>query len=312
MRIFLSSGRGKLLALLAFVFVCTLFQLATQLLFVVPVNHLKSAVLTPVPTHLQRLPSCILIGVRKGGTRALLDMISLHSRVRQARSEVHFFDLDDNYAKGLEWYRRQMPELANDSLLAVEKTPSYFNTDSVPARVKAMNASVLLLVVVRDPVTRLISDYTQILHNHREKGLAFKSFEEMTLDANGTVNLRYDAVRKSLYVIHLRKWLQHFPLSQIHVVNGDKFIRKPWQELNKVEDFLGLDHEITPDLFYFNATKGFHCVQWREKEKCLTKSKGRQHPNVSRTAVSSLRKFYAKFNYEFYDAVGKDFGWPEE
>lgn len=280
----------------------------------------------------KRLPSCIVIGVRKGGTRALLDMIGLHSRVRQAGAEVHFFDVESNYARGLEWYREQMPALRRGGgQLAVEKTPSYFNTESVPGRVRRMDAGILLLLVVRDPVTRLISDYTQILHNHREKGLGLRSFEEFAFVPGGgggnlTVNVRYDAIHKSLYSVHMRRWLAHFPLAQIHVVNGDRFIRKPWQELNKVEDFLGLEREISKDLFYFNATKGFHCVRRRRREEdgsgggpsasvgdhCLTKSKGRQHPQVSKAAVSKLRRFYSRYNYEFYDLVGHDFGWPEE
>ena len=110
---------------------------------------------------------------------------------------------------------------------------SYFNTESVPERVRRMDPRVLLLLVVRDPVTRLISDYTQIMHNHVERGLAPKSFEELVFLNNATqeVNTRYDAVGKSMYDVHMRRWLKHFPLEQIHVVNGDRLIRKPWQEL---------------------------------------------------------------------------------
>lgn len=74
--------------------------------------------------------------------------------------------------------------------MSIEKTPSYFNTEFVPERVKLMDPKILLLLVVRDPVTRLISDYTQILENHREKGLPFKSFEEQALYPNGSVNVR--------------------------------------------------------------------------------------------------------------------------
>ena len=263
-------------------------------------------------SSVKRLPSCIVIGVRKGGTRALIDMIGLHSKVKPAKNEVHFFDVNDNYEKGYEWYREQMPLLEHADEIAIEKTPSYFNTPLVPPRIKEMRNKVHLLLVVRDPVTRLISDYTQILQNHREKNLAFKAFEDLTLNTDGTVNTKYDAVKKSMYVLHMRRWLKHFPMVQIHVVNGDKFIRKPWQELKKVEDFLGLENEITRELFYFNATKGFHCVQWKSKDRCLTKSKGRPHPNVSKAAVIKLRKFYAKYNYQFYNLVGQDFGWPEE
>lgn len=36
----------------------------------------------------QRLPGAIIIGVRKGGTRALLEMLNLHPDVEVARAEV--------------------------------------------------------------------------------------------------------------------------------------------------------------------------------------------------------------------------------
>jgi hypothetical protein len=35
--------------------------------------------------------------VRKGGTRALLEMLSLHPRIKVAPQEVHFFDNETNY-----------------------------------------------------------------------------------------------------------------------------------------------------------------------------------------------------------------------
>lgn len=45
--------------------------------------------------------------------------------------------------------------------ITMEKTPSYWVTRSAPRRVYSMNPAMRLLAVVRDPVTRAISDYTQ-------------------------------------------------------------------------------------------------------------------------------------------------------
>ena len=60
---------------------------------------------------------------------------------------------------------------------------------------------VLLLLVVRDPVTRLISDYAQILENHRKRNLEYKSFEEAAFHGNsGAPNRNYDAIQKVRYV----------------------------------------------------------------------------------------------------------------
>lgn len=104
------------------------------------------------------LPGALLIGVKKSGTRALLEFVRLHPGVRASGCEVHFFD--KHYKKGIQWYRSQMPPTI-EGQITMEKTPSYFITKEVPKRVHLMNPTVKLLVVVRDPVTRAISDYTQ-------------------------------------------------------------------------------------------------------------------------------------------------------
>ena len=51
----------------------------------------------------RRLPRAIIIGVKKGGTRALLEFLKEHPDVRAPSQEVHFFDR--HYDRGLDWYR---------------------------------------------------------------------------------------------------------------------------------------------------------------------------------------------------------------
>ena len=66
---------------------------------------------TPLQLYLERrLPSAIIIGAKKSGTGALLTFLCQHPDIVGSRKEVHFFDNDENYAKGLEFYRQQMPE----------------------------------------------------------------------------------------------------------------------------------------------------------------------------------------------------------
>lgn len=112
----------------------------------------------------QSLPQCIIIGVRKAGTRAVLEYLTLNDRIRKADNEVHFFDNDERYALGLDYYRTQMP-FTTRGQIGIEKSPAYFVTSTVPERIRTMNASIKLILIVRDPVTRLISDYTQLTHN---------------------------------------------------------------------------------------------------------------------------------------------------
>jgi len=93
---------------------------------------------SPQPT-LKRLPSCLVIGVRKGGTRALLDSMALHPQVKAARRELHFFDRNVTYQLlGKSWYRQQIPA-SLPSQVVIEKSPSYFTNPLVPGRVKQFN-----------------------------------------------------------------------------------------------------------------------------------------------------------------------------
>ena len=59
--------------------------------------------LRPLGEGSKKLPQAIIIGVKKGGTRALLEFLRVHPDIRAVGAEPHFFDR--NYDNGLEWYR---------------------------------------------------------------------------------------------------------------------------------------------------------------------------------------------------------------
>ncbi|XP_062858845.1 heparan sulfate glucosamine 3-O-sulfotransferase 3B1-like [Trichomycterus rosablanca] len=255
----------------------------------------------------KRLPQAIIVGVKKGGTRALLEFLRVHPDVRAAGAEPHFFDRF--YDNGLDWYRDLMPKTL-DGQITMEKTPSYFVTREAPARIHSMSRSTKLIVVVRDPVTRAISDYTQTLSKKPD----IPSFESLTFKnrTTGLIDTSWSAIQIGIYAKHLDNWLQFFPMKQILFVSGERLISDPAGELGRVQDFLGLKRIITDKHFYFNQTKGFPCLKKAEgssKPHCLGKTKGRTHPNIHPEVVQRLRDFYRPFNMKFYQMTGHNFGW---
>ncbi|XP_061568224.1 heparan sulfate glucosamine 3-O-sulfotransferase 6-like [Cololabis saira] len=255
----------------------------------------------------KRLPQAIIIGVKKGGTRALLEFLRIHPDVRAFGAEPHFFDRF--YAKGLEWYRNLMPRTL-DGQITMEKTPSYFVTKEAPSRVCTMNCQTKLIVVVRDPVTRAVSDYTQTLSKNPD----LPSFQSLALknSSTGLVDTTWSAVRIGLYAKHLENWLQYFPLSHFLFVSGERLVSDPAGEMGRVQDFLGLKRVVSDKHFYFNQTKGFPCLKKPEgssRPRCLGKSKGRPHPQIPSEVLQRLRDFYRPFNHRFYQMSGQDFGW---
>ncbi|XP_048411203.1 heparan sulfate (glucosamine) 3-O-sulfotransferase 3-like [Stegostoma tigrinum] len=256
---------------------------------------------------LRRLPEALIIGVKKGGTRALLEFMRLHPSVRALGAEPHFFDR--HYGKGLQWYRNLMPK-ALDGQIVMEKTPRYFVTAEAPGRIHAMSKDTKLIVVVRDPVTRAVSDYTQII----SKAPGIPGFETLTFKnrTTGLIDASWSPIWIGIYAQHLENWLQYFPLSQMHFVSGEKLISDPAGELGKVQDFLGLQRMITDEHFFFNETKGFPCLkkpQGNGKPHCLGKTKGRIHPDIDLGVIEKLREFYRPYNHHFYQMTGQNFGW---
>lgn len=158
-----------------------------------------------------------------------------------------------------------------DGQITMEKTPSYFVTREVPRRVKHMNPGMKLIVVVRDPVTRAISDYTQVKSKRRK----MPRFEDLAfVNRSKIVNTSWVPLKIGVYVRHLERWLQHFPLSQFLFVSGERLIADPVMEITRVQDFLSLKRVICEKHFYFNATKGFPCLlksENRATPHCLGK-----------------------------------------
>lgn len=89
----------------------TLFEYETETL-----NNSTNLQIGLINERLKKLPSALIIGVKKGGTRALIDALQLHPQIVAAKREVHFFDDETLYEKGLDWYREQMPLASNDQV----------------------------------------------------------------------------------------------------------------------------------------------------------------------------------------------------
>ncbi|CAH0406421.1 unnamed protein product [Chilo suppressalis] len=278
------------------------------------------------PRPARRLPQALIIGVRKCGTRALLEMLYLHPMVQKASGEVHFFDRDENYALGLEWYRSKMP-LSFKGQITIEKSPSYFVTPEVFYYLRYLDIDRTYgfysssASQLRAPSRTICSRSRALpsapaqpaLPGHQCQTVPVpKPFVYLAISPDGSIDVAYRPIAISLYHAYLHRWLEVFPREQILVVNGDLLIEDPVPQLRRIEKFLGLEHKIGRKNFYFNETKGFYCLRNDTTDKCLRETKGRKHPRVDPAVVTKLRKFFIQHNQRFYDLVGEDLGWPED
>ena len=253
----------------------------------------------------RRLPECLIIGVMKAGTDALLSYLKIHPRLAVHPVEARFFDVDANYAKGLEHYRTQMPYSYPDQI-TIEKTPYYFTTDSVPKRIKQFNKNIKLIVTLRNPVTRVISHFAHF-KSHGKIGQNATLDDFLTSFKGRTGD---HPVIHSMYHTHMMRLLEYFNRKQIHVVDGDNLIVNPIEEMDKIETFLGIKHIITKDKVYFNKTKGFYCIVDKKRaHPCLGRAKGRDHPAIDQKLSKILKDFFDIYNKALFALLRRSFNW---
>lgn len=269
------------------------------------------------------LPQAIIIGVKKGGTRALISMLGLHPQIRIASKEVHFFDRDEEFRKGIDYYVSQMPKRRRNEVV-VEKTPSYMFGPSVPERMREnLPLTTKFIAVFREPVARAVSDYMQTLSTHQNNSASIQSFEKKVVSSTGCGRDQHRCVNSDAYLVQvgqyarwLEKWLTYYNRSQFLFLSGEELIKNPVRILQETERFLGVGRFFEDSLFYFNEDKGFYCYRVTSRkgnsfggDGCLGQTKGRRHVQVDPTVDQMLKDYYRPWNRKLYRLVGRDFHW---
>lgn len=227
----------------------------------------------------------------------------MHPDICGTAREVHYFDW--NYHKSIAWYKKKLPHCLPSQIL-LEKSPKYFVHPDVPERIYRMNKTIKLLLIVRDPTERLISDFVHETLLKRTK----HSFQESVLDnVNGGLNMSYEPVPTSIYVRHLKNYLRFFTLSQIHVIDGENFIGNPLPELQKVERLLAIRSFFSASHFTYSEKKGFYCKVVHGDSHCASKNKGRPHPKLRESIIKRCQHFYQPYNEQFFKVLNRKFNW---
>ncbi len=282
------------------------------------------------------LPKALIIGVKKSGTYALIRYLSVNPLIKAAikaegcnLNEIHYFDHDINYFKGLEWYRAQMPSVycsESQKFISIEKTPGYFRSPQAPQRIINYNKDIKLILILRDPVKRLQSELTHCEHRQRKFHLDpvcfninnyFESLFTTSLNNSQLDNILAENrfIRNSIYYLDMLKWLKYFDMSNFYVINGESFIREPWTELTNVERFLNVSQYISKQQFEFDKKKNFYCLTDSKKfnttfHGCLGKNKGRKRQvYLSLSVRLKLKEYFQKWNQLFFEIIGKKFDW---
>ena len=257
----------------------------------------------------KRFPNAIIIGEKKCGTSALRDMLCSHPVIKCcSRDESNYFD--GFFHRGLKWYISTMPE-TKENELTIEKS-QYFTDPLCPKRIYDVSRNVKLILIVRNPITRVVSEYAMRITHVPEDKRQNLSIDDDILNRDGTIRSAAHVISASKYGFHYQRWLEWFDQKQMFIANGDELINNPVSVLHEVETFLNVSHYFESSMFFMNKTKGFYC--WKNNStanepKCLRKGKGRPHPDVSNSTLNKLKEVLKQHVQTFCYLAAVKFDW---
>ena len=192
-------------------------------------------------SKLMRLPDFLGIGTQKGGTTYLHGLLQQHPQVYLAHpKELHFFSL--HHHRGLEWYGHHFDAATADQYCG-EVTPYYLFHPLAAERIAAALPDVKLIVLLRDPVERALSQY----FHSRRLGLEDLPLEQaleaevVRLSSGELVHVQeHSYVSRSRYLDQLDRYLNLYPEQQMLVLQSETFFANPAPAWRRIEAFLGL------------------------------------------------------------------------
>ena len=209
-----------------------------------------------------RRPSFLIIGAQKSGTTWVSYRLKQHPEVFLVHG-TYFFDDPRQFAKGTDWYFRFFAEAGPNQVIG-EKTPSYLwgekftgcdQPGDVPKRVRHVLPDVRLIAVLRDPVTRAISQFN---HSIRSCKLSpFTNIDRVLTWTDGASSRHLGLLERGLYFRQLQRWLDYFPHDRVRVLVFERdIVQRPVECLDSLCEFLGI-----------NRTFQFRTVHARENQR---------------------------------------------
>ena len=195
-----------------------------------------------------RLPDFLGLGTQKGGTTSLHQWLSTHPQVfLPACKEVHYFDLQPEQPP--QWYANHFRE-AQPKQACGEITPFYLFHPDVPARIHTVVPEVRMIVLLRDPVERALS---QVFHA-RKRGFetlnleeAFEAEKSRLQSGNPESLQKHSYVSRSRYLDQLIRYETLFPHHQLLILKSEQVFTDPPKAWKKILKFLNLETTNLPN-----------------------------------------------------------------
>jgi hypothetical protein len=240
----------------------------------------------------------LVIGAQRCGTTYLQSLLNSHPDItmaRPARPEPKVFCDAEVSARGARWYRETYFAHASSEHLLGEKSTSYLEDAAAPARAAAMLGEPHIVVMLRDPVKRAVSNWRFSTKNGLETrpletALRENLTQEMPWDPETTSVSPFAYLERGRYMDYLTPWMATFP-NTMHVLVLEELVEDV-AVMERLWKDIGVDAGAAPEPPY----------------TAVNRSEG-DPPALSEQLLGSLRSYYEASNRTLSAHLGRSFPW---
>ena len=191
------------------------------------------------------LPTFIIIGAQKCGTRWLRINLGKHPEVYTASTETQFFHSPERLEFGVDWYRAQFSGWDGERIVG-EATPGYMmwrhHPRRVAERIKEVVPDVRLIAILRNPVDRAQS---ALIHHQQQREIPPDSSLLELIEQRQPEHDPLGLVAGGWYAASLKPYRQLFG-DQLLVLLHDDVTADPGRVYRRALVHIGADLDFAP------------------------------------------------------------------
>ena len=258
-----------------------------------PVPQQQDTGKMPVPQDIVKVPNFIIIGSQRCGTTSLYTYLAQHPQIlTPIKKEMDFFSW--HFERGIDWYLAHFPPIPEgEQFLTGEASPSYFDCREAPERLYSAFPEVKLIVLLRNPVDRAISQFYRLTDLNWE----VRSLDRAISDEIERLNQNPEYIigeepgnylARGRYIEFLKNWLAFFPKEQLLVLKSEDFYAGAATTVKQVLEFIDLPEYQLPE--YQNANPG-------------------SYQAINDSMRHWLRDYFRPYNQQLEEYLGRKFDW---
>ncbi|MEZ8169576.1 sulfotransferase [Vibrio sp. 10N.222.54.F12] len=196
-----------------------------------------------------------IVGAQRSSTTWLYKMLQQHPQIAMAEpvrpEPKHFLgdEFDDNKHSYLSKY---FSNVESDILACGEKSTTYIESELAAQRISTMFPEAKIIMVLRNPVERALSNY----HFSVSNGLESRGICDAILNREQAPSLTsvlstdpFDYLGRGLYKNYIDLYEKYFPKDSLLILSTEN-LTKHLLSLSRTYKFLGVDHKYEPKSFF--------------------------------------------------------------